>query len=617
MPLILAIEPDRRQAGQLSAVVRRRVRAELILVDTTEQALDAIGNRMPDLVLVPALLSPQDDAALAAALRVIAAAARVQMLTIPVLGTPQPAVRSGGVLSALRRSRSRSAEPDGCDPSVFAEQIASYLERTAQERASAAADVVHDEIAASAEIATLEEVAIAEPVPEPIAHVAEPVMYAAEPIDDVAEPVAYLPEPVAYVAEAVEGPGDIDQVAEALEHQAEPVMYAAEPIDYLAAFVAEGAEGPGDIDQVTDVLEHQAEPIEYVAEHFEYVAERFEQAVEAVEHPIELVEQVAEPAGDIAAAFEHASIEDIPEPFQAAVATEGGVGDTVSYVVEDVVEPLAATDDDSVSIALQEAVFAFFASSASAPAPAPRVEPPSESSVEQLMAVDEFVAVLEMPLAVPEVIEPIDAIEAIEEIDAIAGNDWMPAIIEAFEVEAPQIETLETEALEIDVPEMAPVEMPERLIDEPERVIAAIGTDPAAPAKERNDSASLESERWAALRTFRVQTWPGLEGLPAESAHVPVAAVVQPEPLPPAAKSEREWVALIESLRHDVERLRTERSAKPGRRAPAPTAHFARADSKGKPVQDEWGFFDPEQCGFAALLAKLEEVTESDEVSRI
>jgi hypothetical protein len=29
-----------------------------------------------------------------------------------------------------------------------------------------------------------------------------------------------------------------------------------------------------------------------------------------------------------------------------------------------------------------------------------------------------------------------------------------------------------------------------------------------------------------------------------------------------------------------------------------------------KPVQDEWGFFDPEQCGFAALLAKLDEITQ-------
>src|ERR1700682_1565397 len=97
MPLILAIEPDRRQAAQISVVVRKRVHAELILVDTTEQALDAIGNRMPDLLLVPALLSPQDDAALAAALRVIAAAAHVQMLTIPLLATSKKpnGLRSG------------------------------------------------------------------------------------------------------------------------------------------------------------------------------------------------------------------------------------------------------------------------------------------------------------------------------------------------------------------------------------------------------------------------------------------------------------------------------------------------------------------------------------------
>lgn len=33
---------------------------------------------------------------------------------------------------------------------------------------------------------------------------------------------------------------------------------------------------------------------------------------------------------------------------------------------------------------------------------------------------------------------------------------------------------------------------------------------------------------------------------------------------------------------------------------------------KPQPAQDEWGFFDPEQCGFAALLAKLEEVTDED-----
>src|SRR5512132_621530 len=127
MPIVLAIEPDRRQAAHVSAVVRHRVGAELILADTTEGALDAIGNRVPDLVLVPALLSPQDDAALAAALRVIAAAAHVRTLTIPGLSSgTKPAAARGG-LARWRRIRDESPEPEGCDPAVFGEQISAYL----------------------------------------------------------------------------------------------------------------------------------------------------------------------------------------------------------------------------------------------------------------------------------------------------------------------------------------------------------------------------------------------------------------------------------------------------------------------------------------------------------
>jgi hypothetical protein len=93
-------------------------------------------------------------------------------------------------------------------------------------------------------------------------------------------------------------------------------------------------------------------------------------------------------------------------------------------------------------------------------------------------------------------------------------------------------------------------------------------------------------------------------------------------PAPAAAKSEREWVALIESLRHDVERLRVERAEKPGRKAaasvapPEKTDKTDRTDRPAKPVQDEWGFFDPQQCGFAALLAKLDEVTDSEDVNQ-
>ena len=72
-----------------------------------------------------------------------------------------------------------------------------------------------------------------------------------------------------------------------------------------------------------------------------------------------------------------------------------------------------------------------------------------------------------------------------------------------------------------------------------------------------------------------------------------------------------EWSDLVASLRKDIERRRVEppqEKPKPDTLAPVP-----RRSRKSKPVQDEWGFFDPEQCGFAALLAKLDEITEGTE----
>ena len=45
----------------------------------------------------------------------------------------------------------------------------------------------------------------------------------------------------------------------------------------------------------------------------------------------------------------------------------------------------------------------------------------------------------------------------------------------------------------------------------------------------------------------------------------------------------------------------------------ADAAKRRKRPQKATPVQDEWGFFDPEQCGFAALLAKLDEITEKEE----
>jgi hypothetical protein len=139
MPLILAIESDRRQAHELTAMVRGHLRANLVLADTAEKALADLGARVPDLILTSALLSTKDETMLAEWLRTLNGdAARVQTLTIPVLETPVPRIGASrtGIFALLGDRVSSSAAPDGCDPAVFAEQCAAYLARAAHERGS-------------------------------------------------------------------------------------------------------------------------------------------------------------------------------------------------------------------------------------------------------------------------------------------------------------------------------------------------------------------------------------------------------------------------------------------------------------------------------------------------
>ena len=137
MALILAIEPDRRQASRVAAIAKNRLHAEIVQADTTEHAIDALGGRVPDLILTSLLLSRKDDAALADWLRESDEAGRhVQTLVIPVLGgSSRDDDEGGGLLSRFTRGRSRDdATTGGCDPEVFAAQIREYLERAAEER---------------------------------------------------------------------------------------------------------------------------------------------------------------------------------------------------------------------------------------------------------------------------------------------------------------------------------------------------------------------------------------------------------------------------------------------------------------------------------------------------
>jgi hypothetical protein len=182
MSLILAIEPDQRQAAQLADLIRGRLNADLVHARTTEGALTAlagIGDRVPDLVLVPSLLSAQEDAAIAGALRLIAAAANVQMLTIPRLEAPEQPAQARGVFAKLRGRKTKKG-PNGCDPAVFADQIASYLAEAAAARRAQQAD---DELLALPDIAT--EVPAATAAPTLASVTSAPDEFSPDPVLDL------------------------------------------------------------------------------------------------------------------------------------------------------------------------------------------------------------------------------------------------------------------------------------------------------------------------------------------------------------------------------------------------------------------------------------------------
>ena len=130
MPLILAVEPDPRQASRLAVVLQGRRNTDVVMAKSAETALAAMDGRVPDVLLTSQLLSPQDEQRLADWLKDLGpVAGHVQALTIPILATPEKKVEEQrGLLSGLRR-RAENPGSQGCEPKIFAEHVATYLEQ--------------------------------------------------------------------------------------------------------------------------------------------------------------------------------------------------------------------------------------------------------------------------------------------------------------------------------------------------------------------------------------------------------------------------------------------------------------------------------------------------------
>ncbi len=135
--LVLAIEPDLRQAAIVKRIVREKALAEVAVVDSRDAAIETMRTCMPDVLLLSALMSPRDEDELMAHLRTLENASHLQTHTIPQLASslgPGEERASRGLLSAFRRKKDTSQVAAGCDPDLFADEIRVYLQRAADKK---------------------------------------------------------------------------------------------------------------------------------------------------------------------------------------------------------------------------------------------------------------------------------------------------------------------------------------------------------------------------------------------------------------------------------------------------------------------------------------------------
>ncbi len=286
-PLVLAIEPDLRQAAIIKRIVREKVLADVTVVDTREAAIEAMRTCMPDVLLLSALLSPRDEDELITHLKTLEHASHLQTHTIPQLASALQSEERGGrgLLSAFRRKKDPGPAA-GCDPDLFADEIRVFLKRAEEKKhqlqdsnhtapdmrpspagtPKAAAPVDGDaaEAQASSWSSPFEwkpgaswsrsapSVEAAAPISAPPPPVAEPVSFIASPESSIAspesavaspessfanpEPAVANPEPAVATFEPVvasfEAPRIEPPVAipEPMRAMPEPVVVSAEPV---------------------------------------------------------------------------------------------------------------------------------------------------------------------------------------------------------------------------------------------------------------------------------------------------------------------------------------------------------------------------------------------------
>ncbi len=116
--------------------MRTLATVDLVVVDSRKAALASLGEALPAVILVSAMLPPRDEAAVAAYLRTRKDSSHVEMVTIPLLDSgTRPAEKPRGLLGRFKKKKNDENE-GRVSLRQFASEIRKHIERVREAQAA-------------------------------------------------------------------------------------------------------------------------------------------------------------------------------------------------------------------------------------------------------------------------------------------------------------------------------------------------------------------------------------------------------------------------------------------------------------------------------------------------
>jgi hypothetical protein len=630
MFLILAIEPDRRQANRLAAIARGPLRnAELVTVDSVQAGLEVLARHVPDLVLTSMLLSAKDDAALAERLRELDTAGRqVQTLVIPMFAAPRKG-SEGGLLARFTRSDDEGPA-HGCQPAVFAAQVNEYLADLELDREARELRQPYTAPAAALD----DRPTVSKPYQEVVASVPEDQVIVSPPPTRIEGPTGerskapiYSPptplaaEPAASTTVATQRPSLV--TAAPTPTPAQPTnppsilketAHAAAPSSLVkpAAAAPRVAEQPRAVEPRHNIVE----PVREIEATFRVEPERVVEAPPEVEPSRDDDEATERENAPTAEPTRMIAPSPVVEPRQIAAKAARA---------ESIVEP--ANDDDLQTEPTAEPARLIAPSPVAAPEtvtppavtraaqpetprgpvkPAPAVSRPAvQAKARPKVAKVQFVP---PPLHDdPEVAKFMAALNELPTVDLVESDG------DANAAHAEQTIAAATprRELEINRTPLAPREVPAQPVisrpsaEAPKEVVPQEATPKTVkalkPARLRAISPAAAPPSIPRSAMKRVTPIRRGASAPAQPDQAPEAPPGVEEPPPAATSAPVKVVGRIKPA-----------SSTPATAAAPRTVKQKASSRRPRPVQDEWGLFDPDQAGLPAVQAALEDIEEPD-----